>query len=303
MLPALVLGVRLDKPGQSPGSNGLKILTRLRERGYKPGYLTGDRAYNNSEPGEWQLPIRAMGYKPVYDYRADQLGKQAETKGAILVEGTWYCPSMPQPLINATIDLHADRIDRETWTRYIAARKPYRLMPKENPDDEGHQRMMCPAEAGKAQCPLKPHTLGRGIHLPLVDPEPNPAGAVKVCRQRTVTVAPEAGAKHWQAHEYGGQEWQKIYFRLRNSVEGSNGYAKDPLAEGIEAAGSRRIRGIAAQTILLAYQLAHANRRKIIKWLDTLALGGERPRRRTHHRRKTKPLANWTPAGYMAPAA
>ncbi|MFK0023482.1 hypothetical protein [Streptomyces sp. NPDC090798] len=36
-------------------------------------------------------------YKPVYDYRADQLGKQAETAGAILVEGRWYCPSMPNP--------------------------------------------------------------------------------------------------------------------------------------------------------------------------------------------------------------
>ncbi|MGW2895911.1 hypothetical protein ACWDAO_15145 [Streptomyces sp. NPDC001212] len=34
--------------------------------------------------------------------------------------------------------------------------------------------------------------------------------------------------------------------RLRNSIEGYNGYAKNPLAEGIESAGSRRIRGTAA---------------------------------------------------------
>ncbi|MGP4089702.1 hypothetical protein, partial [Streptomyces sp. KR55] len=121
VLPALVLGVCLDKPGHRPAYNGLKILNRLRERGYKPGYLAGDRAYNNSEPDEWQLPVRAMGFKPVYDYRADQLGKQAGTHGAILVEGRWYCPSMPEPLINATIDLHAERIDRETWVRLIAA--------------------------------------------------------------------------------------------------------------------------------------------------------------------------------------
>ncbi|MFJ5274969.1 hypothetical protein [Streptomyces sp. NPDC088358] len=51
----------------------------MQNRGDKPGFLAGDRAYNNSEPDEWQLPIRAMGYKPVYDYRADQLGMQAET--------------------------------------------------------------------------------------------------------------------------------------------------------------------------------------------------------------------------------
>ncbi|MER5909837.1 hypothetical protein ABT124_04855 [Streptomyces sp. NPDC001982] len=303
VLPALVLGVALDKPGHRPAYNGLKILNRLRERGYKPGYLAGDRAYNNSEPDEWQLPIRALGYKPVYDYRADQLGRQAQTDGAILVEGRWYCPSMPEPLINATIDLHAERIDQETWIKLIAARRSYRVMPKEHRDNDGYQRMMCPAEAGKAQCPLKPHTLGRGIHLPLVDPEPSPTGPLKICRQRTITVSPEAGAKHWQALEYGGPDWQKVYFRLRNSVEGYNGYAKNPLAEGIEAAGSRRIRGIAAQTILLAFQLAHANRRKIKKWLDTLALDGERPRRRTHHRRKTKKPRSWTPTGHLAPAA
>ncbi|MFF0063077.1 hypothetical protein ACFYRC_16330 [Streptomyces sp. NPDC005279] len=167
---------------------------------------------------------------------------------------------MPQPLIDATKDLYAERIDRETWTRRIEARKPYRLMPKENEDIDGYQRVMCPAAAGKVQCSLKPSSLGRGIHLPLVDPEPNPTGQVTVCRQRSVTIAPTAGAKHWQALEYGDEEWQKVYFRLRNSVEGYNGYAKNPLAEAIEASGSRRIRGIAAQTILLVFQLAHANR-------------------------------------------
>jgi hypothetical protein len=244
-----------------------------------------------------------MGHKPVYDYRADQLGKQDGTHGAILVEGRWYCPSMPQPLIDATINLHAGRIDRDTWIRLIAARRGYRIMPKENADADGYQRMTCPAEAGKAQCPLKPDTLGRGIQLPLVDPDPSPTGPFKVCRQRTITISPEAGAKHWQALEYGGPEWQKIYFRLRNSVEGYNGYAKNPLAEGIESAGSRRIRGIAAQTILLVFQLAHANRRKIKKWLESLALGGERPRRRTHHRRKTKQPGTWTPTGHLVTAA
>ncbi|MER5466823.1 hypothetical protein ABT010_40680, partial [Streptomyces sp. NPDC002668] len=194
VLPALVLGVSLDKPGHRPAYNGLKILSRLRERGYDPGYLADDLAYNNSDPDEWQLPVRALGYKPVYDYRVDQLGKQAETQGAILVEGTWYCPSMPQPLIDATKDLYAERIDRETWARLITARKPYRLMPKESEDAEGHQRVMCPADAGKAQCPIKSRSMGQGIHLPLVDPEPSPAGPLKVCRQRSVTVAPTAGS-------------------------------------------------------------------------------------------------------------
>ncbi len=56
---------------------------------------------------------------------------------------------MPKHLINATIDLHAERIDRETWVRLIAARRGYRLMPKQHADADGYQRMTCPAEAGR----------------------------------------------------------------------------------------------------------------------------------------------------------
>lgn len=54
-------------------------------------------------------------------------------------------------------------------------------------------------------------------------------------------MAPVEGAERWPALEYGTREWQKIYFRLRNSVEGYNGYTKNPLAEAIEASGSRLI--------------------------------------------------------------
>ncbi|MFG2757705.1 hypothetical protein [Streptomyces wuyuanensis] len=59
----------------------------------------------------------------------------------------------PAP-IDATEDLYDEPIDRETWLQRIEARKAYRLMPKELEDDDGYQRVMCPAEAAKAQCPI-----------------------------------------------------------------------------------------------------------------------------------------------------
>ncbi|MFJ4949552.1 hypothetical protein [Streptomyces sp. NPDC088760] len=64
--------------------------------------------------------------------------------------------------------------------------------------------------------------------------------------------------------------------------------AKDPLHERLEDSGTRRIRGIAAQAILLAFQLAHANLRKLAASADAIALNCDRPRRRPT-RRKTKP--------------
>jgi hypothetical protein len=121
-----------------------------------------------------------------------------------------------------------------------------------------------------------------------------------ICRQDSITIPPEAGAKHAQDLPYGGQDWDRTYHRLRNSVESINGFAKDGNHEAIEDGGTRRIRGIAAQSILLAFQLHHANTRKISTWLDTLpGQKGAPPRRRTTRRRRTKPLSTWTPVGHL----
>ena len=99
-----------------------------------------------------------------------------------------------------------------------------------------------------------------------------------------------------QKHRSGA----RISAELKINSEGFNGYAKDANHESIEDAG-RRIRGIAAQTILLAFQLAHANRRKIAAWADKLPDPGTgRPRRRPGPRRVVR-LKSWTPKGYVDP--
>ena len=292
-IPALVLGFLLDKPGHQPGPNAITVLADIRRRSHPASWMAGDKLYNNSEPDQFQLPLRALGYKPVFDYRGDQLGIQAGYHGAIQVEGSWYCPATPRPLIDATADLHAEQIDKDSWAARITARAPYRLYPKQAPDQEGHRRLCCPASAGKVHCPLKPATLPTGAvqrRVPLADPEPSPVGPPVICRQDSITIPPEAGAKHAQDLPYGSSDWARTYHRLRNSVESINGFSKDANHEAIEAAGTRRIRGIAAQSILLAFQLHHANTRKITTWLDTLpGQDGAPPRRRTTRRRRTKP--------------
>lgn len=302
-VPALVLGFVLDKPGHDPGPNAIRILADVQRRGYLAGWLAGDRLFNNSEPAGFQLPLRALGYRPVFDYTKSDLGIKDGIGGAIQVEGAWYCPNMPEPLIEATVDLHAERIEETTWQQRIAARAPYRLVPKQAPDDEGFQRHQCPATAGRVHCPLKPPLPAdhpRRHLLPIVDPQPAPVDPPKICHQHSITIPPEAGAKHAQDLAYGSAEWAKIYFRLRNSIEGLNGFAKDPVHEAIEAGATRRIRGIAPASILLAFQLHHANTRKLATWADTLeGENGEPPRRRPTRRRKNKPLGTWTPVGHL----
>ena len=103
--PDLAIGLALARPGEDPGGTGARVLASVAARGHKAGWLGYDRAYTAALPGRFQLPARALGYRPVMDYRIDQLGIQANTGGAILVEGSWYCPALPGPLITATTSL------------------------------------------------------------------------------------------------------------------------------------------------------------------------------------------------------
>jgi hypothetical protein len=87
VMPALVLGFVLDKSGHNPGGNAIAVLSDVRGHGCKPGWMAGDRLFNNSEPERFQLPLRALGYRPVFDYAAGDLGIQDDAGGATQVEG------------------------------------------------------------------------------------------------------------------------------------------------------------------------------------------------------------------------
>ena len=53
---------------------------------------------------------------------------------------------------------------------------------------------------------------------------------------------------------------------MRNTIEGLNGYAKDPAHEALAQPGRRRVRGIAACSLFTALLLMAANIRKIRAW-------------------------------------
>lgn len=287
--PVMVGGFTLTRPGVEPGRAAITALTHATRAGWPAGLLAGDRAYNNEKPENFQLPARALGFEPLFSYRRDQLGIQAEHAGAVQIEGRWYCPHMPSPLVTASIDHSEKLIDPDIYAQRIDARRPYELRPKAHPDREGHQRMLCPAAgpAATVRCPLKKPSM-RTAAKPTVIPDLGPVGPPRVCSQQSITIPPEAGAKHAQALAYRTPEWRRAYGTLRNSVEGLNGYAKNPgHGVNLEDSGLRRVRGIAAQTLLLSFQLTALNLRKQQRWhlrqrLNTTAQDNtQRPRRRT----------------------
>lgn len=283
--PNLAIGVALTRPGTDPGGTGTRVLSSVVSRGHRVGYLGADRAYSAAPPERFHLPVRALGYSLVMDYRIDQLGAQANTGGAVLVEGTWYCPSMPAGLISATVDLRAGVIDPATYTERIASRVPYRLKAKDGPDVDGYQRLACPATGNHPglMCPLREASLTpRDGRIKVIDPPVDPP---KLCRQSAITIAADVGARHRQDLAFGSEAWARRYATLRNTIEGLNGFVKDPAHEALAQPARRRVRGIAAQSIFCALLLIAANLRKIRAFREIVAAGTaarvvERARRR-----------------------
>jgi hypothetical protein len=283
--PDLAIGLAMTRPGEDPGGTGARVLASVAARGHKTGPLGYDRAYTQALPERFHLPARALGYQPVMDYRADQLGIQANTGGAILVEGTWYCPALPGPLITATTRLRDHAITRELYDQQIAARCPYQLKHKDGPDADGYQRLSCPA-TGKHPgliCPLRQASLSpRDGRAKVLQPPPEPP---RICRQTAITIAPDIGARYRQDLPYGSPAWHKSYATLRNTIEGLNGLIKDPAHQALAQPARRRVRGIAAQSIFTALLLMAANIRKTRAWRALTARDKARITRRARRRR------------------
>lgn len=302
--PSLVVGMApLHPPAAEPGLNAVRALTSVHQRGHPAGWLAGDSAYTNALAESFHLPVRAMGYQPVLDYRVDQLGVQGTHAGALLIEGGWYCPAIPRSLIDASRDLDAGTITDDVYNRRIEERRKYRLRAKDSPDAEGHQRLTCPAggHAPVARCELKQSSLTERtagktrifLTTELIDSPPT------VCSQATVTFPPDAGGKLVQALHYKSPEWADRYAQHRNTIEGFNGQAKDNARSALAQADRRRVRGVAAQTLFAAFLIYATNLRKIRSFLEkareatdgTLTLR-RRPRSR---RRRTRSVQDFAP--------
>jgi len=124
----------------------------------------------------------------------------------------------------------------------------------------------------------------------------------KICTQGSITLPPDAGAKFRQNFAHETDEWHRAYATLRNSNEGMNGFIKDGAREAVDDPERRRIRGVAAQSVLVAFQLFAANIRKINEFLTRKA-SGEKKFRKLRARRKTRSLTTWAPASTMLVSA
>ena len=280
--PNLVLAALLTRPGEDPGASAVRLLNSVRSRGYPASFLGADRGYTQVRPEHFHLPARALGYRVVMDYRETELGRQANSDGAVMVDGCFYCPAMPEDLVAASAEWRRGTIDAATHDARIAARTSWRLARKGPPDRDGYERFSCPALAGHLCCALRAPSRGAVGAIPVLNPPRRPD---KVCTQSSITIAPDVGARYRQDLAFESPQWARTYATYRNTIEGFNGYVKDTAHESLHSPGRRRVRGIAAQSVFVALLLMAANVRKIAAYRNLVANGRsdevvERARRR-----------------------
>lgn len=284
-IPHIVVGIGHHAPAFGPGKAARAMFENIVSRGLRLDHVIGDRAYlPGAKEADLQNYLRANDAKLVMDYHKNFLGIQDSFGGAIMVDGNWYCASMPQSLIEATIRYRAGedadeanrtlakaereeraKSRREIWIRDMEARAPYLFSRKEKPDGKGRTPWVCPAAGNSptAVCPRKPTMLASG-KVPLTIIKRPVEGPAKVCDNKTSTTFPaEAGGKFAQHYQYGSKSWRDMYAHGRNSVESFNAYLKDGGTHALEDGSRRRLRGSVAQYFLATLVVMAANLDKI----------------------------------------
>jgi hypothetical protein len=297
--PNLIVGMPpLHPPGREPGLNAVRALRSIHDRGHPRGWLAGDRAYTDAQPGNFALPARALGYRPVLDYAEDHLGIKGEHGGFLFIEGAWYCPAIPTALVNASIDFANKTIDEPTYRARLAERWRHVAVAKAAEDAQGFGRWRCPAAEPHplAACPLKPASQRHDgqVRVSIRPSGPLKANPPRCCTQGSVTMGPEPMAKLRQDLFFQSAEWNDRYHTLRATIEGMNGYLKDGAREALDDPQRRRIRGVAAQSLFVALLVFAGNYRKIQEFMK-LETGDDGPGRRRPRRRLGKPISDWYP--------
>jgi hypothetical protein len=245
--------------------------------GQTPVDVLVDREYSATHDGSGFLnPMRALGFSPVFDLTATQIGVSNLVHGALIIDGQPFSPATPPDLRLLTPPaMNAPLSEKIQYQKKIAARSRYALVRHGRGLTNGAQDYQCPAHAGKIACPLA------GIANPLLitaQHAPGNAQAKSVCTKK-YTRFHAADLPLDQDEIYGSSEW---FFSMsrRSMVEGFFGNLKNEATENLKR-GSIRVRGLVKTGVMTLFSVAATNLRLIKNFVA-------KPRRTARRGRKPK---------------
>ena len=239
------------------------VLTALPEHGIPLGDVLADSGYSHRIPQNWASPLRQAGAALVQDLHPHDRGPKGTHQGAVIANGSLYCPCTPRPLLElAPLSRAAAPAQAAAHDAKTAEAARYKLGRLTSDDTDGCHRAQCPAAAGKIRCPLRPPSMSLDRDRPeILTPPQDPQAC---CTQQTITIPPGILAKTAQKHDYPSAAWRRSYAR-RSGAERGFATAKDPAANDI-ARGWCRLMGLAPLMLFTATLLAVRNQRILTAW-------------------------------------
>jgi hypothetical protein len=273
------------------------VLTTMPEQGAPLGDVLADSGYSHRDAQAWALPLRRAGAQLVQDLHPHDRGPKGTHDGAVISNGSLYCPRTPRTLLElgppapgAAKEQAADH-DRKTAE---AAR--YKLGRLTSDDADGYHRVQCPAAAGKIRCPLRPASMTLDRDRPeILTPPEHPQAC---CTQQTITVPPDVNAKTRQKHDYPSPAWRRSYAR-RTGAERGFATVKNPASNDISR-GWCRLMSLTPLMLFTTVLLAARNQQILTAWNNRQEAGKRRaaaglPPKTRRRRRKTLATLAATP--------
>jgi hypothetical protein len=262
-VPELTRRMTLSACRHDPVPALATVLTAMPGQGIPLGDILADSGYSHRVPGSWAVPLRLAGAAFVQDLHPHDRGPRGTHDGAVIANGSLYCPCTPRPLLElGPLPPGAARGRAADWERKAAELARHKLGRLTSDDADGYHRVTCPAAAGKVRCPLQPSSMTLDRDRPeILAP---PAQPQACCTQQTITVPPGVAAKTRQKHDYPSPAWRRSYAR-RTAAERGFATVKDPASINI-ARGWCRLMGLAPLMLFTTVLLATRNQRIIAAW-------------------------------------
>jgi hypothetical protein len=262
-IPELARRATLSSCRHDPVRAFAPVLTAMPRQGIGPGDILGDSGYAHRDASAWAIPLRAAGAQLVQDLHPADRGPKGTHDGAVISNGSLYCPGTPRPLLEPGPPARtATREQAADWERKTAELARYKLGRHTADDPDGYHRVQCPAAMGKIRCPLRPASMTLDRDRPeILQPPEHPQAC---CTQQTITVPPGVLAKTAQKHDYPSAAWRRSYSR-RTGAERGFATAKDPATNDISR-GWCRLMGLAPLMLFTTTLLIARNQRILHAW-------------------------------------
>ena len=288
-VPELARRATLSSCRRDPVRAFVPVLTAMPAAGIPPGDILAGSGYAHRDADAWAIPLRASGAQLVQDLHPHDRGPKGTHDGAVIANGSLYCPCTPRPLLElGPLTRAATPEEAAAHDAKTAETARYKLGKITRDDEDGYHRVQCPAAMGKIRCPLRPSSMRLNRDRPeiLTPPEHPPA----CCTRQTLTIPPEVTAKTAQKHDYPSKAHRRSYAR-RTGAERGFATAKDPASNNISR-GWCRLMGLPPLTIAVTCLLIVRNQRILDAWNARQADNARRaaaglPPRTRRRRRKT----------------